>query len=64
MAKHEILVDGPEWMQNMAEATERAANTNNLRCVFRTITTSEGPVVTILLAPAKALDRVGEQRGY
>lgn len=49
MGTREVLATGPEWVQELAKDIERTANANDLACVFRTVDTDEGPVVSILM---------------
>jgi hypothetical protein len=46
----------PLWVHRAAHFAESAANSNGLRVSFRQVQTPEGPVVAILLAPAKPID--------
>lgn len=52
MSRKEILVEGPKWMQRLAQRVESEANANDLRCVFRTIQTPHGPAVSLIMMPA------------
>ena len=70
MSRKEVLVEGPKWVQRLAARVESEANANDLRCLFRTIQTPEGPAVSILMMPAKKTDitlqegRVPETKRY
>lgn len=56
MSRKEVLVEGPKWVQRIAARVESEANSNDLRCLFRTIQTPQGPAVSILMIPAPVSD--------
>lgn len=59
MSNNEKPVQGPEWIEELARAVERLANSNGLLCVFHARNTSNGPVVALTITHSKTVaDRI------
>jgi hypothetical protein len=54
MGQHQSLTveeGSPLWVHRAAHFAESAGNANGLRVSFRQVSTPDGPVVSIILAP-------------